>query len=127
MSFTTAQKVDIRRYCGYPVFGGTPTQAFGYRFMTQYGTLEFRMNNLATEEETVVTNMLTTLNGLETAITGAGANLDTDSAAVWTHNKREVKDRAELFDLWRGKLCEFFGVQRGPNFGGSGNSMELVV
>ena len=127
MSLTNAQKVDIRRYCGFPVFGGTPTQAFGYRFMTQYGTLEFRMNNLQAEEETVVTTMLTTLNTLEAAIPGAGANLDTDSAAVWAHNKREVKDRADLFDLWRGKLCEFFGVPRGPNFGGSGNSIALVV
>lgn len=126
MSLTNAQKVDIRRYCGFPVYGGTPTQAFGYRFFQWYGTLEFRMNNLCVEEETVVTTMLTTLNTLEAAIPGSGANLDTDQVAVWTHNKREVKDRADLYDLWRGKLCAFFGVPPGPQFG-SNNSITLVV
>jgi hypothetical protein len=39
---------------------------------------------------------------LEAAIPGAGGNLDTDQAAVWTHNRDEVRDRAALFDLWRG-------------------------
>ena len=127
MALTNAQKVDIRRYCGFPAYGGQPVQAFGHRFYQWFGTLEFRMNNLQVEEETVVGTMLTTLGTLETAIPGAGANLDTDQAAVWTHNKDEVKDRAALFDLWRKKLCDFFGVPPGPNFGGSGSAIKLVV
>ena len=126
MALTNAQKVDIRRYCGFPVYGGQPVQAFGHRFFQWYGTLEFRMNNLQAEEETVVTGMLTTLATLETAIPGAGANLDTDQAAVWKHNKDEVKDRTALFNQWRKRLCDFFGVQPGPNFG-SANGIKLVV
>lgn len=127
MALTNAQKVDIRRYCGYPAYGGQPVQAFGHRFFQWYGTLEFRMNNLQAEEETVVGAMLTTLGTLEAAIPAAGANLDTDQAAVWTHNKNEVRDRSRLFDLWRRRLCDFFGVPVGPNFGGSGNTINLVV
>ncbi|MBO4120280.1 hypothetical protein J5T34_05940 [Cupriavidus gilardii] len=128
MAFTDAEKVDIRRYCGYPVFGGQPVQAFGYRFMQWYGTLEFRMNNLATvEEETVRTSYLANLASLEQAVPASSDNLDTDQAAVWTHNKREVADRMALFNLWRRQLCEFFGVPPGPSLQGGGGSIELVV
>ncbi len=85
------------------------------------------MNNLAAEEETIVTTMLSTLATLEAAIPASGANLDTDSAAVWAHNKNEVRDRGALFDIWRRRLCDFFGVPPGPNFGGNSNSISLVV
>ena len=59
----------------------------------------------------------------------AGANLDTDVAAVWTHNKREVADREALFTNLRKKLCEFLGVPPGPAFNSAsgGGSMQLVV
>lgn len=127
MALTNAQKVDIRRYCGFPVYGGFPVQAFGYRFFQWYGTLEFRMNNLQTEEEAVVTTYLTTLAALESDIPTAAANLDTDQAAAWTHNKDEIQDRSALFDLWRKRLCDFFGVPPGPNFGGQERNVRLVV
>lgn len=117
MSFTDAQKIDIRRFCGYPVFGGQPVQAFGWRFFQWYGTLEFRMNNLDPNEETVITTtFLTNLYTLETAIVTAAANLDTDQAAIWKHNKNEVRDRQNLFDYWRKRLCDFFGIEPGPYF-----------
>ena len=99
MSFTTAEKVDIRRFCGYGLYAtGTPLPASGYRFSTQYGVLEYKLNTLGAEEEAVVrTTYLTNLATLETAIFGTSANLDTDQAAVWTHNKNEYADRkAEL-------------------------------
>ena len=128
MAFTDQQKIDIRRFCGFPAFGGVPVQAFGHRFYQWYGTLEFRMNNLdPNEESTVINTYLANLTALETAIVGASANLDTDQAAVWKHNKNEVRDRVGLFDVWRLRLCAFFGVSPGPEFGGNNSSPSLVV
>jgi len=127
MSFTDQEKADIRRFCGYPVFGGQPVQAFGWRFNTQYGALEFKLNNLQAVEEGVIRNTyLTNLATLETAIVGTSANLDTDQAAVWTHNKSEQRDREALFDSWRRRLCGFLGVEPGPALG-SGGGIRLVV
>lgn len=126
MSFTNAEKVDIRRFCGYGNFGGTPN-ASGYRFSTAYGTLEYKLNNLLAEEEAVIrTTYLANLATLETAIIGAAANLDTDSAAVWKHNKNEVRDRTALFDEWRYRLCDFLGLPPGKALQG-GNSLSLFV
>lgn|SRR5574340_365309 len=128
MAFTDQEKVDIRRYCGYPVFGGQPVQAFGYRFFQWYGTLEFRMNNLQAAEESVVrTTYLANLATLEAAIPAASANLDTDEAAVWKHNKNEQRDREALLDSWRRRLCQFFGVPPGPGLKGASGSIEMVV
>jgi hypothetical protein len=85
----------------------------GWRFYVAYGALEYRMNNLAPEEEAVVSNMLQTLQALETAAPAASDNLDTEAAASWTHNANEVRDRLQLFDAWRRRLCQFFGVPPG--------------
>jgi hypothetical protein len=114
MAFTDAEKTDIRRHCGYPAYGSNVTAFQGYRFFTAFGALEYKINNLAVAEEAVVRTYLTTLTGLETAIAGAGANLSTDEAAVWKHNKNEVADRAGLYDQWRRRLCGFLGVTTGP-------------
>jgi hypothetical protein len=128
MTFTTQQRVDIRRYCWYPVYGGTPSAFQSYRFFQTYGTLEYRLSNLLAEEEGVITTTyLPNLATLETAIPGTSANLDTDQAAVWVHNKRELADREALFTNWRMKLCEFLGVPPGPAYGGGGGSVSLVV
>jgi hypothetical protein len=126
--FTTAQKVDIRRFCGYPQFGNVPSSFQSYRFFQSYGTLEYRMQNMLTEEATVVMNVyLENLTTLEAAIPAAGANLDTDQAASWKHNKSEVRDRSELFNKWRRDLCAFMGIPAGPGLGEGGNSISLVV
>lgn len=126
MAFTDAEKTDIRRFCGFPVFGGQPVQAFGHRFYQQYGTLEFRLNNLQASEEAVIrTTYLANLLQLEADIPGTRENLDTDQAAVWTHNKREQQDREALFDSWRRRLCGFLGIPPGPALGDGG--LTLVV
>lgn len=127
MTFTTAEKVDLRRFAGYGLYGtGTPLPASGYRFSTQYGVLEYKLNTLGAEEEVVVrTTYLTNLYTLESAIVGTSANLDTDEAAVWKHNKNEYRDRKALFDGWRRELCHFFGITPGPGLGNSG--ITLVV
>jgi hypothetical protein len=96
--------------------------------MKQYLALEYRLQHISASEGAVVVNTyLTNLYTLETAIPGTSANLDTDVAAVWTHNKNEQRDRDRLFDSTRRRLCNFLGVEPGPNFGGTSNSMSMVV
>ena len=91
---TTAQMTDIRRFCGYGMFGSQALPASGYRFSAHYGVLEYKMQNLTTDEYTVLTaTYLANLYLLETDIygsTGVRGNLDTDEAAVWKHNKKRV-------------------------------------
>jgi hypothetical protein len=72
------------------------------------------MNNLSQTEIAVVQRHLATLRGLEAAIPLSGANLDTDQAAVWTHNRDEIRDRTRLFDGWCRRLCGFLGIPAGP-------------
>lgn len=129
MSFTDAEKTDVRRFCGYGAFGSQALPASGYRFATAYGTLEYKLNNLMLAEEAVVrTTYLTNLATLETDImgaTGVRSNLDTDQAAVWTHNKHEYRDRKTLFDGVRRELCKFLGIPPGPGLAAEG--MSFVV
>lgn len=127
MAFTDAEKVAVRRYCGYGAYGGgQPLPASGYRFSTAYGTLEYKLNTLGPDEEAVArTTYLGQLSTLESAIVGASANLDTDSAAVWKHNPNEVRDRTRLYNQWRREFCRFLGIPAGPGLGDG--SMRLVV
>ena len=76
----------------------------------------------------VVRQYLATLYTLETAVPGAGANLDTDKASVWTRNRDEVTDRAALYNGWCARLASFLGLPTGPNFGsGSSYSVSMQV
>ena len=125
-TFTDAQLVDIRRFCGYPVYGSGAVVFPAPWTMKQFMALEYKLQNIDTDEANVVINTyLANLTTLETAIPAASANLDTDAAAVWTHNKNELRDRERLFDGWRMRLCQFLGVPPGPNF--SAASGALVV
>lgn len=114
MSLTNQEKVNVRRFCGFGVFGNDVTASppnWGYRYYDQYLTMEYRMNNLSTEEETTLRDVyLSNLSQLESAIPTASENLDTDRAAVWYHNKNEVSDRFKLFKLWCQRLLEFMGL-----------------
>jgi hypothetical protein len=83
------------------------------------------MTNARPEELQVMRNFLANLYTLEQAIPGAGANLDTDSAAVWVHNRREVRDRAELYAYQRRQLCGFMGIPPGPALGAGGVSFVV--
>jgi hypothetical protein len=125
MAFLETQLVDIRRFCGYPAYGAGAAGFQGWRFFQAYGLLEYRMQNLAAEEETVVLNYLTQLYALEAAVVGTSARLDTEQAAVWTRNPNEVRERTLLFDDWRRRLAAFMGVPPGPALG-DGN-IALVV
>src|SRR5580658_3602683 len=103
MALTAQQVVDTRRYLGFSVSGNTGSQFYRepvYSDITLASlSLDYRLANLSAEEEnTVVTYYLTNLYLREAEIQAASANLDTDVAAVWTHNKQEVSDRRELFN-----------------------------
>ena len=119
MALTDAQMTDVRRYAGYPLAGTTMTitndqDTVYMRFGMVTMSLHTRLTSMSATEETVLGTYLTTLAGLETAVAGAGANLDTDRAAVWTRNRSEVADRAALFDQWRLRMCAFLGLPPGP-------------
>jgi hypothetical protein len=122
---TDAEKTDVRRYCGYPAYGAAPVGFQTWRFFQVYGLLEFRMNNLSQAEIGIVRRHRVTLHGLEAAVPRSGENLDTDQAAVWTHNRDETRDRARLFDSWCRRLCGFLGIPAGPALGDGG--ITLVV
>lgn len=126
MAFTDTEKVNIRRHCWYPMFGDQPTQDFGYRFMQHYQTMEFRLQHFSTAEETAFRLLLTDCATLETAVIGSGANLDTDKAAVWTHNKNEVGDRQSLYNYARNKLLAFLGIPPGPSYM-EGQGIRIIV
>ncbi len=125
MALTDAQATDIRRFCGYPAYGAGPAGFQGWRFFTAYGLMEFRINNLSPDEETVVSNYLLTLNLLETAVTDTGGQLGTAQASVWTRNPAELRERMALFDTWRRRLCGFLGLPSGPALGDG--MLRLVV
>jgi hypothetical protein len=124
-SFTDEQKADIRRFCGYPAYGTNASGFNSWRFFQAYGTLEYRMNNLAQAEIVVTLQYVSTLNTLETAIPKTSENLDTENAAAWTHNAHEMRDRENLFDNWRRRMCGFLGVPPGPALEQAG--ITLVV
>ncbi len=112
---TDAERVDVRRFCGYPAYGTGATGSQSWRFFQAYGTLEYRLTNFAPEELQVVRQYLVSLYALEQAIVAAAANLDTDKAAAWTHSRSEVVDRVRLFDEWRKRLAYFIGVPINPD------------
>ena len=125
MAFTEAERTDIRRFCGYPAYGAGNEGIQGWRFYQVYGLLEYRISHLSGSEEATVRRYLATLTTLEHAITAAAANLDTDQAAVWTHNRTEIQDRTKLFEDWCRRLCGFLGLPAGPALG-NGQPVSVV-
>jgi hypothetical protein len=127
-TFTDAQKVDIRRFCGFESYG-TGTVVFPFPWIERrYLALEYRMNSTTPDEATVLTSIiLPNLYSLELAVPLASANLATDSAGPWVHNKNEVKDRVALFQWWRRYLCSFLGIPPGPGLVGGGANRQIVV
>ena len=109
-----AEKVDCRRFCGYPAYGASPAGMQSWRYFQVYGLLEFRLTNLSSSEIAIVRRYLGTLTSLELAIPAASEGLDTDQASMWIRNKNELTDRTRLFDGWRRRFCGFLGVAAGP-------------
>jgi hypothetical protein len=119
------EKVDIRRFCGYPAYGAAPTGMQSWRYFQIYGLLEFRLSNLSDPEIGIARRYLGNLTTLELAIPATSDNLDTDQASVWTRNKEELTERIRLLDEWRRRLCGFLGIPVGPSL--VGGTVALVV
>lgn len=126
VAFTDGQKADIRRFCGYPAYGAGAGGFDSWRFFRAFGTLEYRMNNLAAAEVAVTLQYISTIASLEAAVPPTSDNLDTESAVAWTHNADELRDRLSLLDGWRRRLCGFLGVPPGPALAHSAG-ISLVV
>lgn len=125
--FSDADRADVRRYCGYPVYG-TGTVIFPeVWYFRYYLALEARLDNLVGVEAQNVLTYLGQLRTMEAAIPGTADNLDTDQAAVWTHNKNELRDRMNLYRTWRLELCNMLGLPPGPNMPASGSAMRCIV
>ena len=104
-----AEKVDIRRFCGYPAYGAAPAGMQSWRFFQSYGLLEFHINNLSISEIAITRRYLGSLTSLELAIPATSENLDTDQASMWTRNKDELRDRMRLFNLVRDLTADSYG------------------
>jgi hypothetical protein len=122
---TDAEKVDVRRFCGYPAYGAAPTGMQSWRYFQVYGLLEYRLTNLSDAEIIILRRYLGNLTVLELAVPATSESLDTDQASVWTRNKNELTDRLRLLDDWRRRLCGFLGVPMGPAL--SGRTTSLIV
>jgi len=122
---TDAQKLDVRRWAGYPLTADAPASdseddavVFTRRL---WSTLEHRLNNLTAAEEDVMSNVyLSNLATLEAAIPAMTDSLDTDSAGTWKANPLEMSQRSSLFNKWRREMCSFIGVEPGPGLGAGG-------
>ena len=104
---------------GYSVTGDAtsfPFRELVYSNVSYFGlSIDYRLSHLSTDEENVLRiTFLSRLAALETAYLSASDNLDTDRAAVWYHNKDEVRDRKALFNDWRRQMCTFLGFRPGP-------------
>ncbi len=123
---TAQQQSDVRRFAGYPLLADQTASdsrdfAYGWVLPGVMQTLFHRLNNLRAEEEATLTSVyLTNLTAMETALYGAGLNMGTDIAAVWTRNRTEVADRAALFNKTRRDMCAFIGIPPGPSLGQGG-------
>ena len=117
---TDAEKTAVRRYLGYPVFGGEQAGHGGWQFYTAYGTVEYRLNNLAASEVDALRGYLETLGTLERGVPDAAAGLDISGAAGWVRNPAELAERERLFDGWRRRFCFFLGLPPGPGLAGGG-------
>lgn len=122
-----AERVAARRHLGYPVYGNEAGANQGWRYFQWYGQLEFRLANLTPIELQEIRRQLAILERLDAAVLDAADNLDTDQAAVWIRNKREVKDRKDLLNTRRRDLAAFLGIPMGPGASGSEGSCRVIV
>ena len=120
-----SDKVDIRRFCGYPAYGASVDGFLGWRFFQAEGLMEYRLNNMSVNECAVIQNYLTTLRTLEAAIPNAAALLAIEQAAVFKHNKNEVRDRTRLYEDWRKRLCAFIGIPPGDYLDAGGFAVVI--
>lgn len=127
LPLTDADRVLLRRHLGYPIYGSPEAGHQGWHYMTQYGAMEWRCTHLVALECQEVRRQLAILERLDAAVLEAADNLDTDQAAVWVRNKREVRDRKDLLNSRRRDLAAFLGVPMGPGMSSSEGSCRIIV
>lgn len=126
MALSEDEKIKVRYYCGYGMFGLQALPASGYRFSIVYGTMEYKMINLQPGEEDQVRDIfLANLIVLGQDTYSVRDNIDTDQAAVWYHNKNEISDRIKLYRYWSLQLCAFLGIPPGPGLVGGGAGCSI--
>ncbi len=125
---TDTQKVALRKYMGYPAYGGAPDGGWnGFRYFEHYGVMEYRFNTMTVEEFADITKIhLPRLVAFEAAIFGVTDNLDEDTVAVISRNKTELADRVRLYTWARVELCNFLGLPFGPGLKVGGSRMRAV-
>lgn len=124
---TIAERVNVRRYLGYPPAGddlnGTSSS---WRFNQIWGLMEWKLTHCTDEELVVVRKYLTQLPSLESNILAAADNLDTISIAVLHQNPHEIRDRQRLFDGWRNRFAQFLGLPPGPYLSNPNSSRRII-
>jgi hypothetical protein len=123
-TLTDAQRLDVRRWMGYPSLGADEIDYVRWTSRYSSMTLTQRLEALTSAEETMlVDKYLTHLETLEGALLSASANLDTDTAGPWKANPREITQRTSLYNKWRRDMCGFLGFEPGPALGSGGISI----
>jgi hypothetical protein len=108
--FSATQTAQIRYYAGYPAYA-----AFGYILAPDMATLDTQLASMSDAEQAlVVSEFLGVLPGLKTAIDGASATLNVDTAAAFKRNRYEVAERIGLYNSLRRRMCDFIGCAYGP-------------
>lgn len=120
------EKVSVRRLCWYGMAGSQNVQAYGYRWVQNYGILEFRMNNMSPQEEEEFRILLGQCQSLEAKLLAVACDLDTDTAGPWKRNANQLKEVRSLYKEWRLKLCQFVGLEPGPEYS-TGSRTSVVV
>jgi hypothetical protein len=113
--FTAAQVTAIRYYAGYSAYA-----AYGYILSPDMATLDTQLANMRdTEQSTVVTEFLSVLPGLKTAIDNVTTTLTIGSAGPFTRNKNELAERTGQYNALRRRMCEYIGCVPGDGLRGS--------
>lgn len=109
MAFTDAEKVDLRRFAGFPPLG-----ADGVASTTQAAAFETLLNSFSPEEEASIRTYLGRLLSLETTYFSALETVDTKKAAVWERNPNALVDAQAGLNAWRAQLVALLGIEMGP-------------
>ena len=124
-SFTDAETADMRRFCGYPVYGVGTAGFVGDRFFAAWGQLEYKMVNLRPEEFQVARMYLAAALPAGDGDHHGVGDAECRSGGAVQAQRAEMRERRALFDGWRRRLCGFLGVPPGPALGDGG--LRLVV
>ncbi len=125
--FTDAQIDQVIFYLGYPPRGlGQVVFPYPYIMRQYLALMYFLTQDCGPSQAQQIITILASCTTLWTAIQTASGNLATESAGPWVHNKREVRDRINLYNYYRKQLSIAVGI---PLYGGDtgGSSRQIVV